>query len=424
MPPPSNASGHAPYAIFTSYACVDGNLFGGKPLKKFRKLLADSVSAKVSRLALDKVVFVDAQGIKLGDEWDPLLAETVRSAEVIVCFMSPRYLDSKWCGRELEVFVRRLEEWKKAAGATARFIFPLFWEAPDRELPAKLARFHPKDPALPASYLDGPGVPEKYVQNGLRQLAALNGESNSLKKIAEVVADRIAETLKNAKRLPVGGAIIDFALFPSAFDETPGGASALVAQSTPRAYGIALVSAMPDGTAWRASATEPPLTQAVERQASLLTASVRTLEFGPGIEAALVAAQNERQVILLVSPSSSSGADPLLAAINSADALPNLALLIVHSAAGSAIVTPEAWAQQFPPGNFDEAVRCSRAALAGPRELPSNLDVLLTRVQRQLIQRDEPARADDPARVAKAREDGVPIDQKPNLAGPGGASRT
>jgi hypothetical protein len=418
---PVNASTR--YAIFTSYASVDGSLFGGKPLRKFRKLLVDGVVAKVARVALNEVIFVDVDAVKLGDEWDSVLADNVRTAEVMVCFMSPRYLDSHWCGRELEVFVRRLDAWRGAAAAAgagpARFVFPIFWEAPDRELPKKLAHFHPKDPALPASYLDGPGIPANYVQNGVRQLANLNGESNSLKKIAEALADRIAETLKNAPPLPPADPIASFVDFPSAFADAPN------APPPPRPYGIAMLAAMPDGDAWRASAAEQTLAQAVEGVASLLKAPARTLESGPGIEAALTNAQNERQVILLVTPSNSGAADPLVARINSAASLPNLALLVVHTAAaGNAVLTAEAWAQPFGSGNFGEAVRANRATLTGPRELLSNLETLLTRVQRQVIQRDEPARVEDTARAATARQEGVPIDQKSNLGAPGGAKRS
>ena len=60
-----------------------------------------------------KLVFFDYKAIRPGDQWTSVLAEAVREAEMLVCPVPPTYLGSEWCGRELEVFHRRFEDWRK-----------------------------------------------------------------------------------------------------------------------------------------------------------------------------------------------------------------------------------------------------------------------------------------------------------------------
>jgi hypothetical protein len=393
--------------MFASYATVDGKVLGGTPFKKFTELLRDLVESQVTK-ARARLSFVDQNGIKIGDEWESVLAEGISTSEVLVCLVSPRYLSSIWCGRELEVFLRRIEKWKAqgaVAGHPGRFVFLVWWEKPkDRKtLPKSLGAFNPADPDFPPS----------YYEKGLRQLASLNAGHDDLVEIANTLARRIVETLDFPDKLPSSDAIVDFNSIKSAFEEAP----------ELRPYQIAVLATTPGGIAWSPPGSPENLLQILNRVTSRLTSIARPLDVLKGVGPALAEAHQNRQLVLLLVEASDGPANPVLLEANQC-AMPNLAVLVINSGAGStSTLTPELWAAQFPDGSISQGVRGGRVGLVGLRDLEFAIEALITRVRQPLIQADEPARAEDDAITTEAAELGVPIEQKPNLNLPTSTNR-
>ncbi len=390
-----------PFAIFTSYSIADGKIHGGVPFKKFYTLLDELVANKVSTVR-PNICFIDRTYIKVGEEWKPELTHGVRTAEVLICLISPRYLDSKWCGRELEVFVRRIQQWKALSdnsGKQTRFIFPIWWEKPrDREsLPKGLQPYNPSDPGFPAVYLE----------KGIRQLLALN-KKTAIQTFADVLSDRICEALDGSPPLGPADEIADFGTFPSAFEM----------DAPPSPYQVAALATTAAGFAWKASENSPNLLQMLEIAAGKSGVAIRPLDIAAGVAPALDKAQKDLQLTLLLADAAADPADAILNAINGFP-MNNLAIIVIYTGAGNAgSVTSESWIQRFPDGSLNDAAKAGRITLTGTRDLEAAIEGLITRARQQLIQRDDFARATDLTLSADAVAAGIPVLLKPNLDGP------
>lgn len=179
-----------PYAIFTSYACRDATGSKTQYFQKFVDTVMELVDGKVV-WEREKVCFVDQNGIKLGDVWNETLAEAIGTAQVLVCLVSPHYLNSEWCGRELQLFLDRLKAEPTGDGRVPR-IFPLIWELiPGRKLPRAISQFQ---------FQDGE-MPQAYRENGLRQVAYHGKYRTAFQTVVEVVSDRIRDAVQNQPRL-------------------------------------------------------------------------------------------------------------------------------------------------------------------------------------------------------------------------------
>ena len=391
----------APYAIFTSYATSDGAMQGGAPFRKFSSHLKELVGAKV-KSSRTHLSFVDEIGIKAGDEWELVLADGVRTAEVMICLVSPRYLGSAWCGKELEIFIRRIEQWRLAPlpeGHPGRFVFPVWWEKPmDRRLlPTSLAAFNPADE----------GFPEAYRQKGLRQLLSLS-KLTAVRKFSEVLSDRIVETLDGTPPLVPGAEIEDFHSIPNAFD--------VLARTIP--YQVAFLACVPDGEAWSAGPATQTLETTLQRTSGRINVGIQALDTSQGLKSALDEAVTRKRLILLIADASTPPDDSAIALING-KRIPNLAVVVLYTGSGNAgSPTSDAWVRQFPEGSFLDAARGGRILLTGPRDLEAAFESIITRARQQMIQRDEPARAVDITLSADAAAAGIPIDLKPILEGP------
>ncbi|MFD0894702.1 toll/interleukin-1 receptor domain-containing protein [Luteolibacter ambystomatis] len=384
----------SPYAIFTSYSTVDGQALKGAPFQKFCRTLKDLVTVKTDA-ARTNWSFVDQYGIKNGDDWKDVLVEAVRTSEVLVCLISPRYLGSVWCGRELEVFVRRMGKRAEELPPPAanNFIFPIWWEKPrDREtLPKKLGRFNPYDQ----------GYPRSYSEKGLRQLIALN-QRKDVQTILETLSELIADSLNKNSPLCHCDEIADFLNFPSAFADQI---------TSPLPFQIAFLETAGGGIAG--------LDGTLETIAARLKTVSRSIQPAADIAASLALAGQQKQLIVLVADAAADATDPLLSEINS-HPVGHLAVAVVYSGAETAgCSTAEAWVRRFGEGSFKEAARTGHVIFAGPRDFESALEGLVTRVRQQMIQSDQAiTRAADPLLSAEASAAGIPTEIKPILDGP------
>jgi hypothetical protein len=196
------------YYFFFSYASENhknASKWGesGNYLDEFFEQLCKRVSdkSKPARNA-SQVAYHDRKRLKIGDFWDQVLIEGLQKSRVVVALLSPHYLDSESCGRELALVQRRWEEYVRTAEApeaTAHRILPLYWEDStccSRNRSAKIMAFF--------RGLQGTqeGMPGNYPVKGLSQLCRLC-EYKDLESLCEVFASRIVELAEHPNLLPV-----------------------------------------------------------------------------------------------------------------------------------------------------------------------------------------------------------------------------
>lgn len=268
---------HMPYPVFTSYAQENRDRFLEKFIGEFRTSLAGFQGEHGGEEAQKRVAFFD-HDVPGGTRWSTNILDALRESGVLLCLMSHTYLRRPWCGRELQVFLDRDQALARPAGATASFIFPIWWQKPrkPRELPAKLYQFNWRHPKFP----------KQYEAHGVWGIARHNS-APIRRKMADELADLIYQTLQGGLKLPPGAVVADVEEITNAFDEQ-------------QELDVRLLALTLNGDAWQPSAMDTTVADAVEDATRKLEIFSRPVDQSAGLAAGLQKAQAERQVILLV----------------------------------------------------------------------------------------------------------------------------
>jgi len=98
-----------------------------------------------------------------GTEWPTGLLDAMATSQVLVYLLSADYIQSDYCGKELQVFLERVESFRRAnPGVAPRFIIPVIWvPIVASTLPLLLGLIQQADDAFP----------EDYASKGLESLA-------------------------------------------------------------------------------------------------------------------------------------------------------------------------------------------------------------------------------------------------------------
>ena len=138
------------YHLFASHSSADREATPRRcHLRKFITEIESLVARKLGLGKVESLIFVDERGIECGDEWRAVLSEAVRTSRALVCFVSPNYLQSDWCGKELQVFLDRQSGMQtKDATKKTTWIFPILWEQlyTSEVLPERLAALQLRTP--------------------------------------------------------------------------------------------------------------------------------------------------------------------------------------------------------------------------------------------------------------------------------------
>jgi hypothetical protein len=92
------------YDVFVSYAHADNEVPEGAATK-FGWVTTLARNLNVGPNVHKKALFIDHQ-LKPGDEFSDDLIDKVRSSALLVLLLSQNYIDSEWCGKELEYFIQ------------------------------------------------------------------------------------------------------------------------------------------------------------------------------------------------------------------------------------------------------------------------------------------------------------------------------
>jgi hypothetical protein len=385
------------YPVFTSYAQENRDQFLIKFIREFRTSLAQFEGEHGGEEAQKKVAYFD-HDVPGGTRWSPDILGALREADVLLCLMSHTYLRRPWCGRELQVFLDRDQTLARPAGATASFVFPIWWQKPrkPRALPSKLSQFNWRHDKYP----------KQYDTHGVWGIAR-HHSLPILRKMADELADLIHQTLQGALKLPPGAVVANIEQIVDAFDEQ-------------QELDVRLLALTLNGDAWQPSAMDKTVAGAVEEATRKLEIFSRPVDQVPDLSAGLLKAQSERQIILLVVDPALAPL-PVLTTLNGL-ALPNLAVLYVQGAPSAP--TADAWLAglALPPGSLAAAHAAGLLRTAGSGALTAEIQLLLDAADRHLTAGTQSAKAEDAALSAGAKEQGIDPDNQPHLGGPGADS--
>ncbi|WP_329566670.1 FxSxx-COOH system tetratricopeptide repeat protein [Kitasatospora sp. NBC_01266] len=189
-----------PY-VFLSYARVDD---AGPELGTFfHDLWAELVEQDPQAAALPG--FRDIERIRLGADWERMLAQAVAGCRSMVALYSPAYFASVFCGKEWTAFRSRVTAFRDETGWDPRALVPVLWEPVPAELPPPVAELQYSEPALG----------ERYARLGLRALIRADPRGEEYRRVVEVLAGRVRLAASRA-RLP-GLPGLDLREFQGAF---------------------------------------------------------------------------------------------------------------------------------------------------------------------------------------------------------------
>lgn len=172
------------YLYFTSYARDNRkHQTDDADLRRF----VDDLQNEVRQLAppaTDHITFFDTRNIEAGSDWPQDLSDALRTSRLCVCLFSPSYFNSKWCGKEFQVFRERREAWMKLpgnAGKRPQVFVPVLWITPGNVPPQIRDSLQEWDDSMPSA----------YRELGVRQLMRLNAYRDDYFTLVRVLAQKI-----------------------------------------------------------------------------------------------------------------------------------------------------------------------------------------------------------------------------------------
>ncbi len=174
------------FQFFFSYARADDS--DGR-LKKFFRALSKEVRDQTGLSPKEVIGFRDTENIQTGDDWSEELKEALQTSRVFICLVSPTYINRDYCGKELQVFLNRLERYQAPGDHLAkkpRVILPVLWIPIKGEIPKALSRLQLHDDDLP---------PE-YKAEGLRYLMRLKTKESAYQEFLIRFAEKVVEVAK------------------------------------------------------------------------------------------------------------------------------------------------------------------------------------------------------------------------------------
>src|SRR5687768_11946173 len=103
------------HAFFLSYANADGRN-GGEVVEWFFDTLSKRLKFVHGESEVGEGGYLAPLSLKEGQAWREALPRALNESKVLVCLQSPSYFSSEYCGKELEVFLRRRRHFVELRG--------------------------------------------------------------------------------------------------------------------------------------------------------------------------------------------------------------------------------------------------------------------------------------------------------------------
>lgn len=387
--------------VFISYAHVTRDEY----LERFVRELAHEVLINLENAEADDVAFYDAQRIETGEYWRERLAAELVGCKACVAVCSPAFAASPFCGKELQVFLDRVNAWRagQAAGHNARSpVFPVIWIG--TQVPPALAPFQNVAGKFPPV----------YAEKGLRTMYRMGKYAQRRTEILLALAEWISEAVKSVD-LPPRAGIPDFDHITSLFDD----------QEAPLRHGVALLPLLHGKTDHRPFGGTRTLGDFAAVAFGNQVPS-RVLDQSGDIRARLRRSRDEHEIALVVTDLATLS-DPLWRTLlDNVDAglAPPAAVAVLRSPTvgtddeeqNAALTVQSAFSRAIAAG-----VPVDWTSLRSSSALEVHLSHTVLSLRTEMINRLQPVAVVDPALVMAAGQAGVPIHRQPTVAGPGGA---
>jgi hypothetical protein len=192
------------YDMFFSYSHGDPRGKGDSPLKRWSKQLNEALSETLDALLSPPPrIFFDesSDGLNKTAHLGPEIEQKVRASALFHMVMSPHYLNSPWCRRELDTFVENLPG--QASGIGGRLFISKAMETDDLAWPSCLCdaegnktvgwEFHDRGSPLPHGWLQnwGGDVPA-VIAPSLMELA--NQIARALRALDATIEEKARKT--------------------------------------------------------------------------------------------------------------------------------------------------------------------------------------------------------------------------------------
>jgi hypothetical protein len=400
-----------PHLFFFSYARANTKRTADNDLvRTFRETLESEVEQLLGNVT-DEVCFFDSTDIEAGADWPITLADALRTSRVALCLYSPHYFNSRWCGKELQVFLDRAAS---AAGPTAPTpLIPVIWTPAPQGLPAPIQRFQTHDATFPTAY---PSL-------GLRQIMNVGSKSDFF-LIVNALAQRIV-TAVQANALP-SLAQIDLDRVVSTWD-----AATDADPASHKKGGITktcFVFAARQGWDWKPYVGEPAIGALAQTISGQLGLKYEEIPCDAALPARLRDTHDHDVPTVLFADPSSANMPPIQSALQSYDQLYYL---------NCGLIAP--WERPTPPPATDprwlhiQRTACPQKAAAPPPyhdwlstmssdDLKARSAAVIEAIRGQLLKKalgsetTVVSKAEDPGMAREAEQNGVRLDIAPQLA--------
>lgn len=313
-------------------------------------------------------------------------------------------MNSEFCGKELRVFIGRLEQWEKSSenvGKDGRAIIPVLWVK--TSLPDVMRKFQHDEAAFPADY---------HV-HGLRTLFQLNKYQDKRTQVVITLAERIF-TAATRTNLPSSSPIPHFNFIPSVFHEEQRGTR----------YGVALVALINGGTSAVPYEIGPTFSTLME-SACAQGIPWRELEQDAKLRQRLRETADTREAVLIVADLETLR-NPLYQKVFEdvdAEASKQCALLIIRRETGRVSADLETNIQitikSRMPNVFTKARLHDWNSIYSHESLRQRLEETITRLRQSLVAEAPALKVHDASLEAAAAAEGIPVERHPALIGPG-----
>ncbi|MBR7119364.1 MAG: tetratricopeptide repeat protein [Lentisphaeria bacterium] len=169
--------------VFLSYAHADADKFGREYIDQIKQQIIDSFDGGID-------VFIDADELKLGNQWNAKIRQNLNESCVFICLVSESYLKSEYCTRERTWWAQK----EMRQGRLYKNSLPFYYVKLEKGIPNALA--HLQDDRGSGAWFPaekGKPDPEKYVKERFEQADVIKRirniieESAKLKKITSSV---------------------------------------------------------------------------------------------------------------------------------------------------------------------------------------------------------------------------------------------
>ncbi|MBQ7396561.1 MAG: tetratricopeptide repeat protein [Lentisphaeria bacterium] len=114
------------YEIFLSYAHKDADMYGKEYIDEIKRQIEESLQEK-------DIVFLDADALKLGNEWNAKIQDCLEKSKVFICLISENYIKSEYCTRERLWWAQK----EMAKGQLNQSTLPMFYIDIDKNADAE-----------------------------------------------------------------------------------------------------------------------------------------------------------------------------------------------------------------------------------------------------------------------------------------------